>query len=194
VTKAPPRVPLAPDVSAVDGTGQDARAVITELRPWLLKFAERFAYSRGDAEDLVQETLVDFHARFQNKAIGYQQARVYLTISLKNAFLRQLRSTWVRRRAVEDPVVGESLVPATEPESPEFLFSRVENEELERALETLSPKLRQVLELRSKGMSYAEISSQLGLTPGAVGKRLFDARQQLRKQLLEVATKRMRAF
>jgi RNA polymerase sigma factor (sigma-70 family) len=54
-----------------------------------------------------------------------------------------------------------------------------QEEEVRRALATLSPRDREVLLLWDAGLSYPEIASQTGLAVGAVGTTLARARKRL---------------
>lgn len=64
----------------------------------------------------------------------------------------------------------------------------VDHDLLEQALQRLSPRHREVLELRERqGWSYQRISEHYGITMGAVEGLLFRARQALRREFHVVA-------
>ena len=61
-------------------------------------------------------------------------------------------------------------------------------DEVTRALASLAPDYRQVVELADlRGIRYRDIADQLGLPIGTVMSRLFRARRQLELQLTDYA-------
>ena len=68
----------------------------------------------------------------------------------------------------------------------EIILRREKQQEMTRAINGLSHKLREVVVLRyGAGQEYAEIAETLSLPLGTVKRRLFDALNQLRKRLRE---------
>jgi RNA polymerase sigma-70 factor (ECF subfamily) len=58
-------------------------------------------------------------------------------------------------------------------------YERISRERFEWAIEKLPRQQRLTFLLRSQGLRNQEIARQLGVSPGTVAKRLFDARQNL---------------
>ena len=73
------------------------------------------------------------------------------------------------------------------PDNPRGSLERHESQDrFERAIASLPPKHRAVLALREiEGLSYDEIAAQLGIAPGTVMSRLFNARRQLAQKLAD---------
>ena len=61
---------------------------------------------------------------------------------------------------------------------------------LQQAMAALSRKQREVFLAVTSNEPYAAIAARLGISVGAVGKRVFDARQCLKKQLVEILSRR----
>lgn len=127
----------------------------------LLRLAYVITGSRYDADDLLQDTLVDLHrswSRVEQAAAPYAYAR--------RALVNRHTSNRRRRSATELPVAPEAL--------PQFPIDggqdRVaEDEALWRRLATLPPRMRQVLVLRYfEDLSDAEIADVLGIGVSAV--------------------------
>jgi RNA polymerase sigma-70 factor, ECF subfamily len=161
--------------------------VLSKLRPWLLKRAQRLSYGRSDAEDLVQEVMRKYVETFpEGEQPSEQGSMGWMATALNNVFISDLRKRAVHQRAEPDPALQESLNPerAESPEQP--LSMTVSDAELEVAMSCLSQKQRDVFEASARGLRYAEIAEALGIREGAVAKRIFDARRRLRAKLLEI--------
>ncbi len=137
-----------------------------------------------EAEDLVQETTLRALRGFESfRADG--PVRAWLLTILRNLFINGYRARAraphpVSLDALENP---DPIVP-TEPGPERQVFSRLENEALARAVANLAPEYREVLVLSDmRGMSYQEISEQLGIPVGTVRSRLSRARGRVRRAL-----------
>jgi RNA polymerase sigma-70 factor (ECF subfamily) len=159
-----------------------ADEVCSSFRTSLLRRAKRLVRPGIEAEDLVQEVLADFLVRFRDEEISEAGAKAYLATSLRNLCLLRVRSMQVRRRAVDDPAMQVPEVPS--PDEAEPSSSQVTDEELANALQGLSEKQKEVYLLHARGERYRDIAHALGLREGTVAKRVFDARQRLKSELL----------
>src|SRR5262245_9833477 len=136
-----------------------------------------------DADDLVQETVERALRTFSHFQPGTAALAWLLTI---------LRSVWIdswrrRRRDVPDPLDGrfEPCQPAVDP--PDLYdFADLIIARLPAATARLSPKLREVMELRlSANWSYQAIAARLRVPLATVGTRMLRARRQLARILQE---------
>lgn len=119
-----------------------------------------------------------------------QAAMAYLMPAVKNA-ARDRRRAKGRRRARERPLDDDGAPPPTaRGPSPEELLIEREERELKRrrlleALEVLTPKQRQVIELERQGLDIEAIAARLKVTPRAVRNRRARAIVRLREVLGE---------
>ncbi|HEY8212239.1 MAG TPA: RNA polymerase sigma factor [Myxococcaceae bacterium] len=161
--------------------------MLSRLRPWLLKRAQRLTYGRTDPEDLVQDVLAKYVVAFQEgPQLNEQSSMAWLATALKNAFISDLRKQGVHIKAEPDPTLLEAVVQPRPEASDQPFSATISDQDLELAMQTLSPKQREVFEASARGLRYAEIARQLGIREGAVAKRVFDARKRLRAKLMEI--------
>ncbi len=163
----------------------------------LYRTARRFARNRGDAEDLVQETLFKAWRSFDTFRPG-TNPRAWLSRILRNAHYDGYRGQ--RRMAevaegvhvedVEDMYLytrvqnAEEFRQAGDPAA--AFFSALTSDQVEAALRALRPQYREVFVLADlEGFSYREISEIVGIPEGTVMSRLSRARHQLQKALWE---------
>ena len=92
-----------PDIQAVRYTEE-----YRELRPLLFAIAYRMVGSVSEAEDLVQEAFLRYHARPDDAEVG--SPRAYLTTITTRLAIDHLRSARVRREAYVGPWLPEPLV------------------------------------------------------------------------------------
>jgi len=149
---------------------------IVELIPRLRRYARALSGSRGEADDLVQDTL----ARAFDKLHLWRperDLRVWLFSVMHNLHVDQGRA---RRARPEVPLGGEALQ-APAPGGPGDVLER---RRLTRALEWLPAPQKQVLLLVAlEQLSYDEVARTLGIPVGTVMSRLSRARATLRALL-----------
>jgi RNA polymerase sigma-70 factor, ECF subfamily len=146
----------------------------------LYNFACWLTKDRAAAEDLVQET----YMKALKGISGYRPGtnfRAWMYRILRNTFLTSqagLRAVSLDEDDFADPETSET------PES--LLLARVERETIERALEELPLKFREVILLCDvEEMSYAEIGQTLDIPMGTVMSRLSRARRAMRVLLAQ---------
>lgn len=146
----------------------------------LLPIAGRLCRSAEgiDAQDLVQETFLRFIERFGNALGELDDARAdgWLIRVMTNHFYDLLRGTMGRKKAEDDPTITRwTLAQGADPDT----YERISQERFAWAIDKLPRQQQLTLLLRYEGLSNREIASKLGVPPGRVAKRLFDARQTL---------------
>lgn len=145
------------------------------LARWILR-------NPADSDDVVQEaTLRAF--RFFGRFHG-GDARAWLLQIVRNTCY-----TWLKNRHAGLMTEFDEEVHQRPAANPETLATRAdERERLKSALESLSPRFREVLVLRElEGCSYKEIAEITGIPIGTVMSTLSRARERLRQTLTRAA-------
>jgi len=149
----------------------------------LYNFAHWLTQDRASAEDLVQETYMKALRGFSSFKQG-TNFRAWMYRILRNTFLTSqagLKATTSLSLDSDDDNVAEPAAAET-PES--VLLARVEQETIQRALDELPVKFREIILLcDSEEMSYQEIGETLGIPLGTVMSRLSRARRAMRELL-----------
>ncbi len=168
-------------------------------------YCELFMYfnkfvPQEEAEDLAEETFfqvvrteVTGMGRFDRsrgcfKPWLYSIAHNMLCNMLKNHLRRQQHEVRFEEiETIEEGEGEESVVeqfPAEEPSPEELLEAQELSEPVKECLNELPPELREVLILAYiEGLELREIAEMLGITYGTAGRRLHQARQQMRRCL-----------
>ena len=148
----------------------------------------RMLRSRDDAMDALQETMLRAYKgieRFRDDA----KLSTWLYRIADNVCLDMLRAR-KRRPSTSLDVLSEAGfdVPVDRAEQPEARALRAEQiRTLYRALDKLGPKHRSILVLRElQELEYEQISGVVGISVGTVKSRLFRARRELQKILLDM--------
>jgi RNA polymerase sigma-70 factor (ECF subfamily) len=198
----------------VDATGEDRddEEVIARVRAGdrqafriLFERYHRRAYAvalgvvrnRDDALDIVQDAFIKAH-RHLDKFRGQSRFYTWLYRIVMNLSIDHVRRASQSRRvdfdeandvlerdgAVSD---DESLLPRMLGQDPGRAMLRKEiREHVERALSTLSEHHRAVLIMREvEGLSYEEMAEVMQCAKGTIMSRLFHARRNMQRQLLE---------
>ncbi len=177
-----PRDPLQPEVLARIRAG-DREAFELLFRAWyprLADYAARLLASRDAAEDAVQEVFVAVWGRRERLPEG-TKLPAYLHRAVKNRALNQIRKYKTASRWLEqgDHQVAVTPVGVTDMEHEEL------NQALQRALDQLSPRGREVFQLsRDQGLTYPQIADTLGISVKTVETLMSRALKSLREQLL----------
>jgi RNA polymerase sigma-70 factor (ECF subfamily) len=168
-------------VSTLDG-------FISRIRPWLLIQARKLCRNQSDAEDLVQEGCLRFLNAFAQVGTlpPENECEAWLITTMTNYFYDQCRRREVEKRRQTDPALeeitmGKGANPKSPYENPKSPYDQITDEAFAEAVKKLSPGLRSTFELFAAGNRYREIAQRQGLTVGAVGKRLSDARSKLKE-------------
>lgn len=140
-----------------------------------LRLAARYVGDRAAAKDIAQSALLEIY-RSRDRYQPHGKFTGYLCRVVLNQCRMFVRSARVREQAA--PNVDSSNMPMQE------LLAHEHHRDLERALSSLSEKLRAVVILRhGEDLNLLEIAEVLELPIGTVKRRLFDAMAQLRKTM-----------
>ena len=188
------------DMELVDRARQGDRSAFRTL----VERYQRRVYSvalgmvknQDDAQDVIQEAFLKAYRHLPNfKGISSFYTWLYrITVNLCLDHLRKRRGGTVEfdeRVAREESVKGEELLPTPAAGNPLAEVSRKElAEQISRALDSLSEDHRSILILREvEGFSYEELAEILEINKGTVMSRLFHARRNLRKVLIDYLDK-----
>lgn len=146
--------------------------------PELNRVALWLTKNKSDAEDLVQETLLQALKSFHQYRLG-TNCRAWLTTIMYNLNAKRLQKI-ARFKFVDDP---EGKLTAAIPAFPS-ISPEITDASLMTGLQNLPESFRQVLILSDvQDFSYKEISSTLKIPLGTVMSRLSRGRSILRQQL-----------
>ena len=149
----------------------------------LLSYALRLTGDAGAAEDIVQETFMRLHARFD----GVREPRRWLYRTVHNLALNHRRQAG--RTVPLDPAGDDGSPAADDPADPQPLpdeqIARWEGIGLVRlSLESLDDRSRELVRLKfNEDLSYKEISAHTGLNIGHVGYLLHNALKTIADEL-----------
>ena len=151
----------------------------------VLRHCRRHAGSASEADDAFQVTFI--HAmRGLRSGVVPQHELAWLLAIARNVCREQWRTHQRRPRLVDD------LDTVPDNRSP-FDFDRSLTVDLDAALSQLSQRHRTAIVLREwRGLSYAEIATQMGLTEPAVETMLVRARRELAAALEQGAQPKKR--
>ena len=164
-------------------TSQDTAGI--EHINGLFSYALVLTCNRSEAEDLVQETYV--------RAIGamrrlrpYSNIKSWMFTILRNVWLNQLRQrrTTPNLINIDTDESTANIAVETSKDPYESYASKVESEQVRRAIQQLPVDFREIILLREyEELSYQEIANVLGCPAGTVMSRLGRARSKLRTLL-----------
>ncbi|MFG1673138.1 SigE family RNA polymerase sigma factor [Micromonospora sp. NPDC049282] len=136
----------------------DFGTFVSDSGPRLLRFAVLITGQRADAEDLLQEVLVQAYPRW--RVIRDGQPEAYLRRAMTNRLISRWRSPWRQRRAAELPA---------DVAQPDELGRVDDRQVLLAALRQLPPRMRAIVVLRYwLGCTESETAAELGCSVGAV--------------------------
>jgi len=153
--------------------------LIVPYIPNLRRYARALVGDRDGADDLVQDTLERAVRKFHLWRPG--DLRAWLFSIMHNVFINQLKA----RKIAPEVEIDEATIAAPIP-----TVNSVDVLDLQRSLLCLAPEQREVLLLVAlEDLTYAEVSTALGIPIGTVMSRLSRGREKLRR-LMEGETPR----
>jgi RNA polymerase sigma-70 factor (ECF subfamily) len=164
------------------GPPDDLEAVFAEVRPALLRMAERMCGNLTDAEDVLQDTFL--RAVRHGIPPGVRNLAAWLTTTLKNAFIDHCRKR--KRGPSHEPMTDHhDGLTQLEPDGPEPAWGNITLDDIRDALGSIEPVYREVYQLHTfEELTYEQIAQQLGIQRVTVGTRLNRARKKLREALV----------
>ena len=153
---------------------------VRQFAPELYRFAYRLTGQREKAEDILQETFVEaWKSLDQQRDPARARAWLYQILRFRHAHL-------VRDERHERLTREELPLDRPEPQTLTPLQKLADEESLQKALQTLTPELRQTfLLVFAAGHTCREAAEALQIPLGTVLSRLDRARQLLREKLRE---------
>lgn len=149
----------------------------------LYNFAQWLTQDRAEAEDLVQETYMKALKGFASFQQG-TNFRAWMYKILRNTFLTSRTGLRVSMTVPLDDEEEAVAEPATKETPESVLLAHADRESIERALEALPVKFREIILLCDvEEMSYQEIADTLAIPIGTVMSRLSRARKAMRDSL-----------
>ncbi|TDI71729.1 MAG: RNA polymerase sigma factor [Bacteroidetes bacterium] len=159
--------------AAQDGDESALTLLLEDLQNIFRGFFIRRIGSRAEVDDLVQNSLV----RVSTSLVDLRDPSRLKGFAMKAA-LFELQDYFRGRYSAKETLFDE-LAPS---EGSTYQADAAATIDVERALAQLSPKARQIIELREYGYRYEEIADMVGTTEAAVKmqvKRAFDKLRQL---------------
>ena len=158
--------------------------------PRMTAFARRILQDPRQAEDLVQDVFIRFWERYKGKESDHWHPVIFTMT--RNRCLDILRHLSVKRNIIdtnigispeEEFLFIEDLVGDGESTDDKLLLSDL-NRELDRIIDSLPPRCKEVFSLsRKEGLHNEEIAQRLGITVKAVEKQMTRALKELRAKL-----------
>lgn len=153
-------------------------ALYTDHSAALRNYLTGILKSSADAEDVMQDAFLRLHRCETLAAYDNPRAVLYKTAyRLALNLIRKRRSNVLDRAAIAD----ESVVatPSSEKSAEEELISTEQEAVYAEALEQLSPRCREVIELRTVSeLSFKEISDRLGISVSTLEKHVVTGKRK----------------
>lgn len=157
---------------STQNNGEDLRAGLVDLIPFLRAFARTLCGDRDEADDLCQEAL----AKAWQSSASFERGtnlKAWVFMILRNHFYSTKRRSW-RQRPWDESVVQHALV------TQGAQNANLHLQDLSRALRGLSDEQREALILvGAGGFSYEEASRICGCAVGTIKSRVARARTAL---------------
>src|SRR5437773_1958015 len=132
----------------------DFDEIYNEVAPSVYRYLRRLTGSRTLAEDILQETFMKLHAQLETGAV----------ISHPRAWLFQVATNLTKdekRNEIRAAIREEHY--SAQDRIVDFHRQLEKQQSIRRALDQLTPRMRQVLLLFSEGFTYREISEISGV-------------------------------
>jgi RNA polymerase sigma-70 factor (ECF subfamily) len=163
---------------AFDKMSAELQSALLDVLPHLRAFARSLTRNRDQADDLVNDTIVRAISASQQFTPGTNFKAWIFTI-LRNLFYNEGRKRHTKFASIDDLVVNEPSISASQESSLEFCDFR-------RAFWQLNPDQREELILvGASGLSYEEAAAVCDCRVGTIKSRVSRARADLKRMLDE---------
>ncbi len=147
----------------------------------LAGFAASKLYSIEDAQDLIHDLFVKLWSD-RKELIITSNLKTYLFTIARYRIIDKIRKNITRE---EYAGMIQSLTQAYEPGIEQFIAAKELKHTIEKSLQELSPKVRQIYHLsREEHLSNREIAEKLGLSEQTVKNQLSTALKHLRQSVM----------
>ena len=162
----------------------------------LYVMALRLTKNQGDAEDLIQETMLKAYRYFHKYEKG-TNCKAWLFKIMTNTFINRYRKAQKRKEFLVDEDFRPMQERAVAPElnelhqffgDQETMFFRIFGDEVRAALEDIPVDFRMVVLLADlQDFAYKDIAEIMGCPIGTVMSRLYRGRRMLQQRLMSYA-------
>lgn len=177
------------------GDGDAFRILFQRYHRRAYSLAYGMVHHADDALDIVQEAFIKAH-RYLDKFEGSSSFYTWFYRIVMNLAIDHIRKRKRARHVDFNDAIGhdgegvvneDSLLPRILGQNPGKSLARKEiRQQLNAALQELSDNHRSVLVMREfEGLSYQEMADVMGCSKGTIMSRLFHARKNMQKRLLE---------
>jgi RNA polymerase sigma-70 factor (ECF subfamily) len=158
-------------------TTQEFTKNLIGMKSNLHRFAMSLTSDRDSALDLVQDTYLKA-ITYKDKFVDYTNLKAWVFTIMKNTFINNYR-----RNVKENTLIDgtQDLYYINMPHDKGFISpeSSYAEEEIEKAIDSLSDEFRIPFRMHINGYKYKEIADELNLKIGTVKSRIFFTRQKL---------------
>lgn len=168
-------------VYALDGDSVAFEHLFNRYRHAIYQlYVLRTGGSEEDADDLLQETFVKVYLNLSRFSPKYTFSQWVYTIA-RNTFIDYVRRRKDLMISIEKNTEWGMNVPISDNPNPEESLIKIQNSALlEQLMNKMTPRYRQLIELRFfREYSYEEIAEKLSLPLGTVKTQIHRAREQL---------------
>jgi RNA polymerase sigma-70 factor (ECF subfamily) len=158
----------------------DREEVLAKLRERIVMFAAS-QISRDVAEDLAQEVLMLLHEKYAH--LERPEDLVPLSLQIVRFKIMSLRRKAVRRGEYNQVSITDIQLPDLDANPADHVERKEMLERLERAMEQLGERCRQLMRLKLQGKSFPEIQKVMGV---AAINTVYTWDHRCRKHLLEL--------
>ncbi len=177
------------DLQLTDLLKNDDEAAYKEIyaryAPLLADFTASRLFNLNDARDIIHDVFLLLWEKRQTLVINLS-LKAYLFAVVRHRIIDRIRKNVTRE---EYAVMLQALASAYEPGIEQHLAAKELQQTINRALESLSPRIQEIYRLsREQNRSVSEIANLLGLSEQTVKNQLTAALKHLRKSLAVVST------
>jgi RNA polymerase sigma-70 factor (ECF subfamily) len=177
----------------VTGDAAAWEEIVQRFNRRIFNICYRFTGSPDDAEDLTQEVFIKVYRTLSSYDVEKGAFQTWVTTMTRNLLVDHFRKSKLERAtdSLEEPTTAESdslslsdQIEDLGPTPDQRLLTRETQELVQKALQKLSPELRESVILRDlQDMDYREIALALKVPEGTVKSRINRGRTELARLL-----------